>query len=248
MPQNGFPQQNAFVAAFNSLKAGLFDAKSGTRMRPAWTHSGAPSNGTSGTLAGYALPGDLLIRTDSAALYQNTGTQASPTWTAAPLTGAAGITSGTIDGVAITGSTLDSTPIGGTTPAAGAFTTIDGTAITATYVTTSGFVDLSAASGLTAAGTTRADALALTKQLNNVTTAAAGTGVVLEGSATVGVGGFVRVWNNGANPIKVYAAGTDTIDSTAGSTGVTLTNAKAADFSLVASGAFLSNQLGATSA
>ena len=243
MPQNGFPAQNAFVAAFNSLKAGLFDAKSGVRMRPAWTHSGAPTNGTSGTLAGYALPGDLLIRTDTVALYQNTNTQASPTWTAAPLTGVAAVTSGTI-----TGTTIDNSVIGGTTPAAGAFTTIAGTAITATYLTTSEFVNLSAATGLTAAGTTRATALALTKQLNNVTTAAASTGVILVPSATVGVGGFVRVWNNGANPIKVYAAGTDTIDGTAGSTGVTLTNAHAADFTLVASGAFLSNQLGATSA
>lgn len=42
--------------------------------------TGAPTNGT--TLAGEAGIGSLIIRTDNGTLYQNTGTKASPTWTA----------------------------------------------------------------------------------------------------------------------------------------------------------------------
>ena len=44
-------------------------------------NAGAPSNGTSGTLAGYAGKGCLLIDTTNAKLYINTNTKASPTWT-----------------------------------------------------------------------------------------------------------------------------------------------------------------------
>ena len=43
--------------------------------------SGAPVNGTSGTGAGFAGKGSLLLRTDNGTLYQNTNTTASPTWT-----------------------------------------------------------------------------------------------------------------------------------------------------------------------
>lgn len=109
---------------------------------------------------------------------------------------------------------------------------------------TGGLPDQSAVGGLTAAGTTRADALALTSQLNNVETAAASTGVVLPAAV---VGQIITVFNNGANPIKVYAAGSDTIDGTAGSTGVTLTNALRCAFICCAAGKWLSAKLGATS-
>jgi len=51
----------------------------GTSILP-WRVSGAPSNGTSGTKAGLAEIGDLLIRTDTGVLFQNTNTKASPTW------------------------------------------------------------------------------------------------------------------------------------------------------------------------
>lgn len=44
-------------------------------------NAGAPSNGTSGTLAGYAGKGMLLIDTTNGKLYINTNTKASPTWT-----------------------------------------------------------------------------------------------------------------------------------------------------------------------
>lgn len=103
------------------------------------------------------------------------------------------------------------------------------------------------ASGLTAVGTTRANALALTSAVNVIGTAAASTGVVLPSAATVGIGGVVRIYNDGANPIKVYSAGSDTIDGVAGTTGVTLTNALRCDFQVTAALTFKSAKLGTTS-
>ena len=43
--------------------------------------AGAPVNGTSGTGAGFAGPGSILLRASNGTLYQNTNTVASPTWT-----------------------------------------------------------------------------------------------------------------------------------------------------------------------
>jgi hypothetical protein len=98
---------------------------------------------------------------------------------------------------------------------------------------------------LTAAGTTRADALQLVKQINNITTAAASTGVILP----VGVIGMrIVIFNNGANAIKVYASASETVDGTAGSSGVTLTNAKRCEYFFVAANTWISAQLGVVSA
>lgn len=139
--------------------------------------------------------------------------------------------------------------VGGTTPAAGTFTTIDGIlgSVTPAAATVT-FLRRSVGNALTAAGTTRTDALALTKAVNNVTTAAASTGVTLPASATVGIGGMVYVFNAGANAIQVYGAGSDTIDTVAGSTGVPLTNTKRAVFLCVTANTFISAQLGVISA
>lgn len=122
--------------------------------------------------------------------------------------------------------------VGATTPSTGAFT----------------FIASSVASGLTAAGTTRANALALTASINVITTAAASTGAVLPAAATVGAGGEVIIFNDGASAIKVYAAGSDTIDGTAGATGVTLTNAKRCAYFVTAALTWESAQLGVVSA
>ncbi len=50
-----------------------------------WQHGAAPTDGGAGTLAGneWLETGDLLVRNDAgnAALFQNTGTKAAPTWT-----------------------------------------------------------------------------------------------------------------------------------------------------------------------
>lgn len=110
-----------------------------------------------------------------------------------------------------------------------------------------GFIQRSVATGLTATGTNQATGLALTKALNVVSTAAASTGVVLPSAATVGVGGEVLVYNDGASTIKVYGAGTDTIDGTAGATGVSLTNANRCRYIVTASGAWKSDKLGVVS-
>lgn len=121
--------------------------------------------------------------------------------------------------------------IGGTTPAAANFT----------------YARESVADGLTAAGTTRADALQLAAQMNILSTAAASTGVVLPAATAVGAGGSVIVFNDGASPVKVYATGSETIDGTAGATGVTLTNALRCEFYLTTTLKWKSAKLGATS-
>lgn len=115
-------------------------------------------------------------------------------------------------------------------------------------ITANAFFQSGTATGLTAAGTTRANALALTKAINVITTAAASTGAVLPSAATVGVGGSVIVFNDGASAIKVYAAGSDTIDTVAGATGVTLSNAKRCEYWVTAALTWESAQLGVVSA
>src|SRR5882762_3671417 len=57
-----------------------FVAAPGVESVGLWSNAGAPSNGTSGTLAGETAPGDLLVDTSAKTLYQNTNTTASPTW------------------------------------------------------------------------------------------------------------------------------------------------------------------------
>jgi hypothetical protein len=111
-------------------------------------------------------------------------------------------------------------------------------------------IQSSTAAGLTAAGTTQANALALTKAINVIATAAASTGVALPSAASVGIGGYVVIFNDGANAIKVYGAvgSSDTIDGTAGATGVTLTNAKRCEYFVTAAGVWKSAQLGVVSA
>src|SRR5271157_3194915 len=96
-------------------------------LTPTWAHAGAPSNGTTGTLANVAGVGDLLVDTTNAVCYQNTGTTASPTWTHIVATGStAAITSGTINGATI----------GATTPSTGAFTTVSATGQVTSTVST----------------------------------------------------------------------------------------------------------------
>lgn len=115
-------------------------------------------------------------------------------------------------------------------------------------LTATGYIRDSVGNALTAVGTNRATALQLAKQINNVTTAASGTGVILPTVAAAGIGAIVVVFNAGANTIQVYGASSDTIDTVAGSTGVALTNAKRAVFIAVAAATWVSAQLGVVSA
>lgn len=98
----------------------------------------------------------------------------------------------------------------------------------ANRVFSSGFSQENIGIGLTAVGTDRATALALTKQINIIATAASSAvGAVLPATSSVGLGGHVDVYNDGpSNAFHVYSAGSDTIDGAAGATGVNLTNAK----------------------
>lgn len=53
----------------------------GTDVILAVLRSGDPVNGTTGTLAGIAGPGSLLIAVNGKKLHINTNTKSSPTWT-----------------------------------------------------------------------------------------------------------------------------------------------------------------------
>lgn len=60
------------------FKIGELVLKTGARVIG---NAGTPTNGTSGTAAGRAVKGSLLIDSTNGKLYQNTNTKASPTWT-----------------------------------------------------------------------------------------------------------------------------------------------------------------------
>ena len=148
--------------------------------------------------------------------------------------------------------TIDNIAIGSVTPLTGAFTTASTTGLATLAsaavtgnLTMTGYILRSVGNALTATGTTRADALQLAKEVNNVTTAAASTGVILP---TGVVGMRIDLFNAGANTIKVYANGSETIDGTSGSTGVSLTNAKRCSYWFTAANTWISAQLGVVSA
>src|SRR5438105_5052556 len=145
--------------------------------------------------------------------------------------------------------------VGGTTPAAGTFTTVDGVVgsvtpavATVTGLTSSGYIKGSVGNALTAVGSNRATGLQLAKEVNNVTTAATGTGVILP----VGVIGMeILVFADSgiaAASIQIYGSGSETIDTVAGSTGVVLTKAKRCIYKFVAANTWISAQLGVVSA
>lgn len=72
---------------------------------------------------------------------------------------------------------------------------------------------------LTAAGTTQGTALVLAAQINEITTAAAGTGVLLP---NVAVGTVITIFNRGANAVLVYPPAGDNIEASAANVGVSL--------------------------
>jgi hypothetical protein len=98
---------------------------------------------------------------------------------------------------------------------------------------------------ITATGSTRADAYVIKKARTRFTTVAASTGALLPAALQ---GRYRVIYNAGASPLTVYAAGSDTIDGTAGSTGVALANAKRCEYYCVADGVWISAQLGVVSA
>lgn len=72
-------------------------------------------------------------------------------------------------------------------------------------------------SGITAAGANQAGAFQLAADINRISTAAPGTGVILPVAAP---GLDIYIINHGANPVQVYGNAADTLDDLAGSVGV----------------------------
>ena len=64
-----------------TLASPLWDPSGGALDISVVGNAGPPTNGTSGTFAGVASKGQILVDTTNAVLYMNINTQASPTWT-----------------------------------------------------------------------------------------------------------------------------------------------------------------------
>jgi len=132
-----------------------------------YTNAGAPTNGTSGTLAKIAPPSSLLADTTNLKLYQNTNTKASPTWTIFEAAG--------------------------------------------------GTLTLSNADALSAlAGGAKASATPITTQVARFSTVTTNGDSALLPAATAG--GLCILENDTAQWMKVYGAGTDTINNVATAT------------------------------
>jgi len=95
--------------------------------------------------------------------------------------------------------------------------------------------------GLTATGTTQGTALQLEAEWNEVTTVAANTGVAL---FAFGTGFDSRVWNAGANSLKVYPPIGCSIDGGAANAPYALAAGKAQVFSQLSATEWRSLQLG----
>jgi hypothetical protein len=77
----------------------------------------------------------------------------------------------------------------------------------------------STSNAVTAAGTTQGTATALTSDVNIITTAAAGTGVVVPGATS---GKYAVVVNRGANALNVYPSTGHAFDGLAANTAISL--------------------------
>lgn len=142
--------------------------------------SGAPVNGTSGSYAGQAGKGALLIDYTNGVVYFNSNTKTSPTWSV--------LVSGT------------------------------GSVQYSPFVNTATFAEF-AQSGVVAGATqTQAGATQLSGQMVQVATVTTlGDGIKLPASAA---GLELLVINKGANAVRVYGLGADTIDDQTATVGV----------------------------
>jgi len=95
------------------------------------------------------------------------------------------------------------------------------------------------ATGLTAAGTTQADALALAKVTNVFGTVAAGSGARLE--SNLEIGDETRVVNLGANALLVYPPVGGSIQTGAANAGFSVGAGKSATFKKVSATLFVSD-------
>lgn len=97
------------------------------------------------------------------------------------------------------------------------------------------------ATGLTATGTTQADALALTAEWNEVTTTPANSGVRLN---SFGKGLTSTVFNAGANPLDVYPPVGGAIDALGTNNPYILAAGRSQTYYQLSTTAFRSTQLG----
>lgn len=95
-------------------------------------------------------------------------------------------------------------------------------------VTLLGEVRYTVGAALTATGTLQSDALQLTASINQITTAAASSGVKLYASPAAG--SWQVVYNGGANSVKVYPQTSGTINGLAANTGMLLATKTACKF------------------
>jgi hypothetical protein len=106
----------------------------------------------------------------------------------------------------------------------------------------SGFV-LNSVGSITPAGSNLATAALIATETVVLGNAASTTGVALPASAGV-LGTNILILNQGTAAVHIYGQGGDTIDNTAGTTGVSLTNAHRCFFTAIASGAYVSGPEG----
>jgi hypothetical protein len=95
-----------------------------------------------------------------------------------------------------------------------------------------------------AGGALNANTPVLTLGANEVGTVASGNDSVVLPSAVAG--SVVYMLNAGANTVKVYGNGSDTINGTAGGTGVTYATTKRVLFIAIADGEWIANVMTAT--
>lgn len=93
-------------------------------------------------------------------------------------------------------------------------------------------------------GGTRAAAFQITAAVTNVTTVGLAADSLVLPPASTNLGKTFTIYNNGANNLTLYANGSDTINGTAGATGISLPNAGVVVLQSVASGAWLGDATG----
>lgn len=175
---------------------------------------------------GTKVAGTTGISVASGAFYLFVGgldaTGAYPVWNEAAFGTSAGVFNGTV---------------GATTPNSGVFTTVT----VEDNLTVDGFSQGSVSAAVATAGSSVTNATALTAETNVIATNSASTqGCILPPTATVGVGGKCYVINTVATAFNLYGAGSDTIDGTTGSTGITFGASFRAAFIVSAAGAWVS--------
>lgn len=102
---------------------------------------------------------------------------------------------------------------------------------------------------ITPAGSNAATATPIASTTTQLGTAASTTGAALSvpAASLVGVSGSLLLINSGTAAVHIYTSTGDTIDTIAGTTGVTLTNGNRCFFTPVASGTWVSGPAGTIS-